>query len=266
MGSSESLPTVFIGSDSRETIAAEVCAHSIRRRTKIKPVVKYLKHRELRKLGVFCRSWVTLGSSGEWIDAIDGKTFTTEFSHTRFLVPSLMNYQGWALFMDCDMIFTSDIKRLFALADETKAVMVVKHNHIVQKDTTKMDDRSQLAYNRKNWSSFVLWNCGHPLNRKLTADKVNTMKGIDMHTFSWLPDSAIGELPYSYNFISGVSPKVDAFDVLHYTEGGPWFSECKEVPYADLWMEEYEHFMSNGDVVISGVPSTAFEVGDRVKR
>ena len=264
MGSDTPLLTVFIGADSREVVASDVASHSIRRRTKSNLDIRFLKHRELRKAGVFSRAWATIGTTGEWIDLVDGKPFTTEFSHSRFLVPSLMGYNGWALFMDADMIFLSDVKKLFALADEKYAVMCVKHTHIVKPDTTKMDDRQQLAYHRKNWSSFVLWNCGHPMNRRLSEDKVNTMKGIDMHTFSWLPDSVIGELPKSYNYISGVSPQLpnDKIDMLHYTEGGPWFAECKDVPHSDLWMDEYEHFQNHGEVVISGVPSTAFEANE----
>lgn len=164
-------------------------------------------------------------------------------------MPSLTEYRGWALFCDADMLFLSDVKKLFALADDKYAVMCVKHNHIVDGKSQKMDDRQQLPYQRKNWSSFVLWNCGHPLNRKLTEDKVNRMRGVEMHTFSWLPDTAIGSLPPSYNFISGVSPQVGSIDVLHYTDGGPWFDEKKDVPYSGLWLEEYENYMSDSDKV-----------------
>jgi hypothetical protein len=34
---------------------------------------------------------------------------STEFSFSRFLVPHLMGYQGWAIFMDCDMLVRGDI-------------------------------------------------------------------------------------------------------------------------------------------------------------
>jgi lipopolysaccharide biosynthesis glycosyltransferase len=249
MESDKPLYKIFIGYDSREPIASSVCEHSIKKRTKSQLQITHVKHRDLRKSGRFSRPWVTIGSTGEWLDLIDGKPFTTEFSHTRFLVPALNEYKGWALFLDADMIFLSDVKKLFELADDKYAVMCVKHNHIVDGRTKKMDDREQLPYQRKNWSSFVLWNCGHPLNRKLTEDKVNKLRGVDMHTFSWLPDSAIGSLPYSYNFIAGVSPIVENIDVLHYTEGGPWFDDKKDVPYADLWLDEYENYMESSDAV-----------------
>ena len=243
--------SVFIGFDSREAVASEVAAHSILRRTKSNITIHHLKHRDLRKRGLFTRAWATIGATGEWVDLNDGRPFSTEFSHTRFLVPKLMGYKGWALFLDADMIFLTDIAKLLPLLDDTKAVMVVKHNQVVQRDAVKMDGRQQLSYRRKNWSSFVLWNCAHPANAMLTEDKVNTMLGSDMHAFSWLPDVLIGELPYTYNYISGVSPKLPPEsgyrpDVVHYTEGGPWFENCREVPYASMWMEEYEDWQRTG--------------------
>lgn len=203
-------------------------------------------------------------ATGNFRDLIDGKPFSTEFSHTRFLVPRLMKYKGWALFMDADMIFQTDIKKLISLADPQYAVMVVKHQHHIPREYTKMDGREQLKYHRKNWSSFILWNCEHPLNRQLTPEKVSFMQGLDLHTFSWLPDSAIGELPPTYNYISGVSPHSTAIDVLHFTDGGPWFETCKEVPYAQAWMDEYQDWHSSA-VSISALQSTAHE-GSEVRR
>lgn len=254
---------IFIGFDSREAVASDVAAHSIRRRTS-KPVsIHYLKHRDLRKAGNFSRPWLIESETGEFVDLIDNKKFSTEFSHTRFLIPKLMNYQGWALFMDSDMIFLSDIKSLFSLCDDRFAVMCVKHTHVPDFNAQKMDGREQLRYHRKNWSSFVLWNCGHEANAELNEERVNFMKGTQLHSFSWLPDELIGGLPYSYNYISGVSPKLPPErghrpDVIHYTEGGPWFEECKQVPYAQMWIDEYENLQAHG-MYISDVPSIAFE-------
>lgn len=211
---------------------------------------------------------MTHGTSGETIDLIDSKPFSTEFSHTRFLIPRLMNYKGWALFMDADMIFLSDIKELFALCDDKYAVMCVKHNHTPDNGKPKMDGRINPRYARKNWSSFVLWNCSHPTNRILTAEKVNFLSGADLHSFAWLTDSQIGSLPHTYNYISGVSPKLLAAQergnmphVIHYTEGGPWFDECQDVPYAQTWVEEYEDWQRNGETKnkITEIESTRYE-------
>lgn len=210
-----------------------------------------------------------MGPERETYDMLDGKKFSTQFSHTRFLVPDLMEYRGWALFMDADMIFLSDIKRLIALCDDRFAVMCVKHTHIPDTNA-KMDGREQLRYYRKNWSSFVLWNCSHEANRKISKENVNFMQGRDLHAFSWLQDSQIGGLPFSYNYISGVSPKMPAEsggrpDVIHYTNGGPWFPECADVPYAGVWIEEYEDWQKGGKY-ISNVPSAAFETEERIRK
>ena len=48
---------------------------------------------------------------------------STAFSFTRFLIPHLMNYQGWALFMDCDMLCRSDIKALWDQRDDRFGAM-----------------------------------------------------------------------------------------------------------------------------------------------
>lgn len=245
-----SAPNVFIGFDSREAIAAEVCKYSIERHTFSTPSIKYLKHRELRNQKIFRRPWMIDADSGNFRDMIDSKPFSTEFSHTRFLIPHLMKYKGWALFMDCDMIFLSDIKDLFKLCDERYAVMCVKHNHNPPANTNKMDGRVQLQYYRKNWSSFVLWNCEHSANRHLTPEKVNFMPGGDLHAFNWLDDSEIGSIQFRYNYISGVSPKMPPGEtpyVIHFTDGGPWMSECKEVPYAMKWIDEYNRMIENAE-------------------
>lgn len=180
MGPGTGLP-IYIRYDSREAVCSDVAAHSIRKRTKQSLNIHYLKHRDLRSRGLFVRPWSVDSTTGNWRDSIDGKPFSTEFSHTRFLVPKLTDYRGWALFMDADMIFLSDIKALFALVDDSKAVMVVKHQHHIPKEGLKMDGREQLKYHRKNWSSFILWNCAHPLNRQITPEKVSFMAGIDAY-------------------------------------------------------------------------------------
>lgn len=242
---------IYIGWDSRESVCSHVAAHSIIKRTQSPLNIRYLKHRELRKLGVFNRPWLIDGQTGNFTDLVDTKPFSTEFSHTRFLVPLLQGYQGWALFMDADMVFLSDIAKLFALKDDKYAAMCVKHLHHPDENTAKMDGRLQSKYHRKNWSSFVLWNCGHPANKGITPAFVNNTAGKDMHAFSWLPDNLIGSLPFTYNYISGISPKFSLAqgnrpDVVHYTEGGPWFEECKDVPHGHSWQEEYEDWQNTG--------------------
>lgn len=254
---------VYIGWDSREECASYVAAHSITRRTRSKTNIRYLKHRELRSMGIFRRPWMTLGERGENIDLLDGRTFSTEFSHTRFLVPALQGYEGWALFMDADMLFQCDIKELFAHCDDKYAIMCVKHSYPPAPESIKMDNRAQRVYHKKNHSSFVLWNCGHEANKQLTPDKVNFLPGADLHSFSWLREDQIGSLPFSYNFISGVSPPLEIGEtpaVIHYSDGGPWFESHQDCVYAELWVEEFEDWNRNGNGnKYTHVPTTKYD-------
>ena len=174
---------VFIGYDTREDIAYQVCKHSIE--TKSSTVdVRPLKQQELRDAGWYSRP-------------ID-KLASTEFTFTRFLIPELTNFKGWAVFMDSDMILTTDIQELFDQADDKYAVMCVQHDYKVT-ETTKMDGQKQTIYPRKNWSSMVLWNCGHPSNKVVTQDFVNDpeLNGAYMHRFSWLKDEEIGSIDHT---------------------------------------------------------------------
>ena len=266
---------VFIGYDVREDVAAKVCAYSIRRHTRSNVDIRFLNHVELRREGLFRRPWLTEAESGNRIDSVDGKPFSTEFSHSRFLIPHLCGYKGWALFMDCDMIFTSDLTKLFDLVDDRYAVMVVKHQH-KPLEKEKMDGRPQTRYHRKNWSSFMLINCGHPANRSLTPGYVNMASGTDMHAFKWLGDEVasealIGELPRTYNWIDGSSPimpppakpgqKAVLPDMIHYTVGGPWFPNYRTVKYGDVWVEYYERWQAEGNYagLPTAVPTTRYE-------
>jgi hypothetical protein len=230
--------TIFMGWDDREKTAYEVCKHSIERRTRSDINIVPLYHKELRKQGFFNRPWLTQSHDGNRVDLIDGKPFSTEFSHTRFLIPELMKFKGWALFLDCDMLFKCDVKDVFSHIDNKYAVMCVKHRQNIKKPT-KMDGSLQQAYPRKNWSSFMLINCGHPSNRALKKEIVNTASGTYLHGLSWLEDREIGELPNSFNWIDGTSKGNVEPKVIHYSEGGPWFSDYQDCAFADEWYKDY---------------------------
>lgn len=237
---------VYIGWDSREKIAYDVCRKSIEHNTHSQVRVIPLAHKELRKQGWFTRPWLTDAYTGNWTDLVDGRPFSTEFSHTRFLVPALMNYKGWALFMDCDMVWDDDIKHLFSLCDNKYAIMCVKHIH-KPTEGVKMDGVSQAAYHRKNWSSFMLINCGHPANKILTPEYVSTKPGKELHAMTWLEERQIGSLPQSYNWIEGVSVSNVKPKVIHYTEGGPWFENYREVAFSDVWWRYYQRWLDAGE-------------------
>ena len=56
-----------------------------------------------------------------------------------------MNFKGWALFIDCDIVFLEDVNNLFSLADDRYAVMCVKHE-FNPKPGLKMDGQGQTVY------------------------------------------------------------------------------------------------------------------------
>jgi lipopolysaccharide biosynthesis glycosyltransferase len=231
----------WIGYDGRERDAFDVASFSCQRKSTISLYIRALKHKEMRAAGFFNREW-TVNKDGTTIDVLDGRPFSTEFAFTRFLVPALQRYQGWALFTDCDVLWVDNIASLYSAADDQYAVMVVKNTH-VPTNVRKIDSQVQQAYPRKNWSSVVLWNCGHPDNRALTPEVVNTAKGSFLHGFEWLPDNKIGALEPGWNYLVGHSSRKVKPRLLHYTDGGPWFDHMKNVPFAGWWTNEYDHMM-----------------------
>jgi lipopolysaccharide biosynthesis glycosyltransferase len=144
---------------------------------------------------------------------------------------------GWALFLDADMLIRANLAELFDCVDERYAVMCVKHQHNPAQQV-KMDNQPQVAYRRKNWSSFMLFNCDHPSNRRLTVELVNTAPGRDLHGFCWLEDHEIGELDLSWNWLVGYSDENIDPRVVHFTVGGPWLPAFRHVAYADEWHDE----------------------------
>lgn len=240
------IPSVWIGWDSREKEVYNVCKFSLEFNTFIKPKIIPLVHKELRLQGWLMRPWAIRPRTGIWYDIMDGLDFSTEFAYSRFLVPALCQYKGWALFMDCDMVWDADIKDLFKLCDQKYAVMCVKHNHRPN-NVIKMDGQTQKQYPRKNWSSFMLFNCGHPSNRKLTPELVSTKSGSYLHEFRWLEDHEIGQLPETYNWIEGFSRGNIKPAVVHYTEGGPWFNGYQDIAHAALWWKYKRRWIDSAE-------------------
>jgi lipopolysaccharide biosynthesis glycosyltransferase len=197
----------------------------------------------LGRAGIYTRKWYR-NVNGQKYDALDYKPFSTDFAFTRFLVPALSLYDGWALFCDCDFLFTADLGELFSLADPHYAVYCVKHRH-VPLESEKMDGVAQTRYYRKNWSSLVLWNCQHPANGLLTLDCVNKMPGQWLHAFSWLKDGQIGELPHDWNHLVGYDTvPAETPRGIHFTSGIPTMEGYEDGDYADLWLEERDRSLS----------------------
>ena len=245
--------TVFIGYDPKEKVAAQVLKYLIEANSPKDIIVKFLRKDILEHMNMFNRPFEW--ENGQMIDSIDKKPFSTEFTFTRFLVPALMQYEGWALFMDCDMYPRTDINEIFEdYNDEFYPLYCVKHED-EPTDKFKMDGREQTRYNRKTWSSLMLWNCGHELNKELTPFMVNNKTGNYLHTFGWLPNknSAIGGMTEDWNWLDGhSSPDIDP-KMVHFTTGGPWFPDWKcqrEVDglMATEWNGYYSYLVLHGKV------------------
>ena len=226
------VPTFFIGYDSKEDIAYRVCKQSLLKKTSIPIKVLSLKLYELVAKKFYNRTIDPLAS--------------TEFTYSRFLVPSLMNYKGWAVFCDCDFIFLDDVAKLFEGLNQEKAVYCVKHDY-TPKEKHKMDGQQQTIYPRKNWSSFIVFNCAHPSNRKLDIKTVNSESGSYLHQFKWLNDNEIGALDERWNWLEGWTSNHNNKKpfAVHYTRGGPWFDEWQDVEFAEEWINERDLYLKN---------------------
>jgi len=218
---------IFIGWDEREQEAYDVCVKSL------------LKHSS-EELNIHPIIRSVLIDTGEYFRE-QPETGSVEFTYTRFLTPYLSKYEGWSLFIDCDFLFTKDVAELFAFADDKYALMCVKHDY-VPKNTIKMDGQKQVAYPRKNWSSCILWNSGHPINKLLTPEGVSSWSGAYLHRFQFMSDHLIGEMPLEWNWLEGEYDKEEFEEyhqappaAIHFTNGGPWFENWQDVDYADLW-------------------------------
>ena len=210
---------IFIGYDPREAIAFHVCSNSIIRHSSypvsINPLaLNILKDYEEKH---------TDGSN--------------HFIYSRFLVPHLMEYRGWAIFIDGDMLLRDDIEKLWKLRDESKAVMVVKHDYKT-KMTEKYLGAKNENYPRKNWSSVILWNCSHAANKVVTPEFIEIATGAQLHRFSWLADELIGELPNVWNWLPDEFGANQDAKLLHYTLGTPSFHDFATTPMGDEWHRE----------------------------
>lgn len=220
---------IFIGYDTKETVAYHVLAHSILRHASGPVSIIPLVQSQLRTMGYYTRQ--------------RGATESTEFSMTRFLVPFLCDYAGYAVFFDCDMLCQGNVYDLLTRvqADTPRAVWCAQHDY-VPKTATKFLGQAQTAYPRKNWSSAMVFDAA--ACRTLTPDYVNTATGLDLHRMTWAGgDEQIGHLPLSWNWLVGeYEPRPDA-QCLHYTLGTPCFADYATCEHSDRWWEEYERMI-----------------------
>ena len=215
---------IFIGYDPKEAVAFHVLSHSLLERSS-KPIsIVPINLRNLKNL--YSRQ--------------HDQRQSNEFSFSRFLVPYLCNYVGFGVYMDCDMLALGDISTVLNDIDEKHAVSVVKHDY-ESKVKVKYLGNKQYSYPRKNWSSFIVWNCAHPSNNAVNPDFIGKADAATLHRFLWLKDEEIGELSVRWNWLVGEydNPTED-IKVLHWTLGGPYFDDYSNTEFSDQWRKEFE--------------------------
>ncbi len=239
----QTLGSIFIGFDNRPTeiVSYAVARNSIRRRLNLQIPIRPLLLQELQESGLYSRD--TKRIDGRLFDTISIAPMSTEFALTRFLVPYLADREfDYALFVDADVMARDNIARIMDDIDPSKAVSVVKHRYDVS-STTKMDGQIQTSYERKNWSSVVVWNVNHPANSALTLDRINGVRGLWLHQFSWLDDSQIGELDPKWNFLVGHTDRSVQPHLVHFTDGIPLMEGYANSEFAEEWFKELNHWV-----------------------
>lgn len=215
-----SMIKIFIGYDKRESIAYHTLTQSIIEKSSVPVSITPLKLSNL--LSIYNRE--------------DNKG-TTEFSLTRFLVPFLSNFNGYSIFMDCDMVCNIDISEVLSVIENqpNKSVYVCQHDYksVVNLKATGKNEN----YPRKNWSSFMIFN--NSLCKNLTPEYVNSATPSDLHRLIWANEN-IGSLPLEYNWLVGEYDKIHNPKILHYTLGTPCFIEYKNSDYSQEWFEMFK--------------------------
>ncbi len=143
------------------------------------------------------------------------RTGLTPFTFSRFLVPHLMGYDGWALFLDIDMMARADPAELFALADDRYAVMVSKNPL------------------RFEWTSMMLLNCKKCSG--LTPEHVENGSGL--HKIAWAPEEEIGDIPGEWNHLVGYDELNPNAKLVHFTQGVPAYPETKDCEFGKEWRQ-----------------------------
>jgi len=209
---------IYVGFDSREAAAYHVFTQSVIDYAS-KPVAFIPLHRGM-------------------LDNFDGqRDGTNAFIFSRFLVPHLMGFDGWAIFVDGDMVVTEDIMKLYDQRDDYFAVQLVKHHYETAHPRKYIGtplENDNIDYPRKNWSSVILWNCGHRSNHILTRKFVEDATGQFLHRFEWLAEDEIGSLDSGWNHLVGEYPSGPA-SLYHYTLGVPGISYYEDCDAADKW-------------------------------
>lgn len=217
---------IFIGYDSKQAEASKICEFSLRHNSSVPLDIYHLDTNELRKAEKYFRA--------------DGDPSSTEFTYSRFLVPHLMGYEGFAMFVDSDFLFLDNITKLWdqIILDKINwaftSAWCVQHPEYTPKSNVKFYNKPQLTFPKKNWSSLMIFNCQHPDCKKLTPITVSNQSPRWLHRFEWTMDNTIGNISTNWNFLVGeYEHQTSLPHALHFTNGGP---------FNDVWGQDYEEY------------------------
>lgn len=243
------MDTYFVGYDSREHEAAMVCAHSILIRSTRRAQVIFVEHRALRREKLFTRVW-QIDAEGQYKDMLDGRPFSTEFSHSRFLVFFLANelkLKGPCMFVDCDWLFLADPSSIMEKQERAgNKIGVVMRDREVVEGSKKMDGMVQQNYTRKLWSAMFTFNPQPELALMFAPSVVNSNSGRDLHNFLGMEDSEFWPINPRWHYIPSLDGEVKKPKGIHFSEFSPWLNPDKygTAPEAfDAWEKAYSAWL-----------------------
>ena len=217
---------IFIGYDPREAIAFHTCSNSIiRHATQPVQIIPLA-------LNLF-KDYKETHTDG-----------SNQFIYSRFLVPHLMQFNGWAIFIDGDMVVRDDITKLWDLQNPYKDVLVVKHDYKTKMSENYLGSKNE-DYPKKNWSSVMLWNCSHWLNKRLTPQFIQEQTGKYLHRFEWLkyPEEQVGKLDETWNWLETEYEYNKDAKLVHHTLGTPCFKDYQNTDYSQEWWDCYKRMI-----------------------
>lgn len=249
---------IFVGYDEREHEVFQVCKHTLEKYSSVPIKVHKLHHKPLRDMGLLTREW-KIDSRGQYIDLVDGRPFSTQFTFSRFLLPEIWksindpNKSPLVMFVDCDFVYLKDIGLMFQKIEDQKnrfgtrhAVYCVQHDYKPD-NTVKMDGIEQSKYNKKLWAAMMVFDMDHAKNHLLDSETVNTATGRDLMQMFWVDDNTeIGRIAEEWHFIPSHSERnTNDIAAIHYTEGGPWFPNYRTCKYGNLWFKAYNEYLAS---------------------
>lgn len=216
---------LFVGWDEREEVGSHVFTSSVIHNSSLPVSITHLNKQAVANL---------YGTKIE-----EG---TNAFTLSRFLVPALCDFSGFAIFADgADMLCRGDLAELWSYKNPNFAVQCVRHKyetrHTKKYVNTRMEAENEM-YDRKNWSSLMIMFCGHMAWRKATPEWLEKQSKLDVLQMRWIPDDRIGTLPLTWNWLADEFGPNHQARLVHWTCGVPGFPAYEATPHSDEWRKQ----------------------------